>query len=358
MPRTMPSAAEEFHFDGFDSPNGTIVPDLFFDELMPYLKEAELRVLLYIIRRTFGFKKNADPISFSQFLSGITAKDGRQLDNGCGIKSRSHLNNALKSLEAKGIITTHKERGDKGEPLITTYALRFKTTGNKGSTQKALGGSTQKALGVVPQKHLQETVIQETDNNSNIREAQPQNRKPGGTKSGREEPVATQPTVSYEEFQRIQQQIHTKPPEQSREEQPKPEGLTRHYLSAARTRASQQPNTDGLASIASMLSKPEPTSRKRTYTEERQVLVDVISDLAREFRDEAKLTESVTRAYNLMGKAGITDVGVFVSKMYEARSITKERYGTITRRMPYFFSVLTDVCGLKPKNSTQNLPSE
>jgi hypothetical protein len=64
----------------------------------------------------------------------------------------------------------------------------------------------------------------------------------------------------------------------------------------------------------------------------------VIADLAREFRDEATLTESVSRAYNLMVKAGIKDIGVFTAKIYEARAITKERYGSIKRgRMPYFF---------------------
>jgi hypothetical protein len=78
--------------------------------------------------------------------------------------------------------------------------------------------------------------------------------------------------------------------------------------------------------------------------------VDVIADLAREFRDEATLTESVSRAYNLMGKAGITDIGVFTAKIYEARAITKERYGSIKwGRMPYFFSVLEDVCGQRRK---------
>jgi hypothetical protein len=99
-------------------------------------------------------------------------------------------------------------------------------------------------------------------------------------------------------------------------------------------------------------SLPKPTPKKRTYSQERQVLVDLLADLAREFRDEATLTESVSRAYNLMGKAGITDIGVFTGKIYEARSITKERYGSIKRgRMPYFFSVLEDVCGqrLKPE---------
>ena len=41
-------------FEGFSSPNYTQVPDELFDILMPSLTDAELRVLLYIIRRTFG----------------------------------------------------------------------------------------------------------------------------------------------------------------------------------------------------------------------------------------------------------------------------------------------------------------
>ena len=95
---------ERFYYDGFSSPNGTIVPDDVFDVLMPRLTDPELRVLLYIIRRTFGFKKNEDPLSFNQFLRGITTRDGRVLDQGCGIKDRTTLSKALKSLETMGII--------------------------------------------------------------------------------------------------------------------------------------------------------------------------------------------------------------------------------------------------------------
>lgn len=71
---------EPFRFAGFSTPNTTAVPDAFFDEVAPNLTEAELRIALYIIRRTFGFKKAVDAISFSQFLNGITTSDGRVLD--------------------------------------------------------------------------------------------------------------------------------------------------------------------------------------------------------------------------------------------------------------------------------------
>ena len=73
---------QPYRFRGFDSPNYTPTPDALFDELAPNLTESELRVLLYIVRRTFGFKRDADAISLTQLVSGITTKDGRVLDRG------------------------------------------------------------------------------------------------------------------------------------------------------------------------------------------------------------------------------------------------------------------------------------
>src|SRR3712207_1117548 len=115
-------------FQGFSSPNYTIVPDELFDELLAELSGAELKALLYIIRRTFGFKKDADSISLSQMLHGITTQDGRVLDRGAGL-SKPTLLQALRSLQEKNIITTERrrsaERGD--EPNV--YRLRFTEIG-------------------------------------------------------------------------------------------------------------------------------------------------------------------------------------------------------------------------------------
>jgi hypothetical protein len=77
-------AADDYVFQGFTSPTYTQVPDELFDELMPRLSESELKVLLYVVRRTFGFKKSADDISLKQMVEGIRTRDGRQLDNGTG----------------------------------------------------------------------------------------------------------------------------------------------------------------------------------------------------------------------------------------------------------------------------------
>ena len=56
-------------FPGFDEPRYTLVPDLFFDLLAPALAESELRVLIYIVRRTYGFKKSDDNISLRNHLT-------------------------------------------------------------------------------------------------------------------------------------------------------------------------------------------------------------------------------------------------------------------------------------------------
>ena len=110
---------------GFTSPSYTNVPDEFFDYYVPYLSESELKVSLYIIRRTFGFKKEADTISLSQLENGIVTKDGRVLDYGTGL-SRPSIVKAIKGLIEKGIIQAEKNKSRSGGDAATTYKLHMK----------------------------------------------------------------------------------------------------------------------------------------------------------------------------------------------------------------------------------------
>jgi len=115
----------QFFYEGFTTPNGTFVPDDVFDVLAPRLSEAELRVLLYVVRRTFGFGKHADAISLKQLTEGITARDGRVLDHGTGM-SRKGVIGGIKGLLGKGIINVHRRLDDRGENQINVYTLRFR----------------------------------------------------------------------------------------------------------------------------------------------------------------------------------------------------------------------------------------
>jgi DNA-binding MarR family transcriptional regulator len=111
-------------FRGYSRPTYTPVPDELFDEQLPDLSGAELKVLLYIIRRTFGFKKDSDTISLNQICKGIVTRDGRVLDRGTGL-NKDTVTKAIKSLEEGGyILREHNSSPERGFEA-TTYALNF-----------------------------------------------------------------------------------------------------------------------------------------------------------------------------------------------------------------------------------------
>jgi hypothetical protein len=114
-------------FQGFSSPNGTYVPDEFFDQVAPRLSGAEVKLALYMIRRTYGFKKESDNIALSQMLKGIVRRDGRRLDLGAGL-SKPTLLRSIKRLEEKNIIHRTHQWDMKGGCLATNYRLNVRET--------------------------------------------------------------------------------------------------------------------------------------------------------------------------------------------------------------------------------------
>ena len=63
--------AEGWTFGGVDTLNGTQIPDAYFDEVMAPLGPSAFTVLMYVARRTFGFKRHSDQISLDQICHGI-----------------------------------------------------------------------------------------------------------------------------------------------------------------------------------------------------------------------------------------------------------------------------------------------
>lgn len=305
---------DDFRFEGFESPNTTPVPDVVFDRLLARLGEAELKSLLYIIRRTFGFKRDRDPISFNQFLRGITTRDGRVLDEGCGVRSRTTLSTALKSLEEKGIVVSEKGIDDQGENVTTVYRLRFRS-GDTGPGESPLGvvqnsyhPGTEFAPPVVRNSYPQQTGLQQTENDrSNIRKTSVKREKNSTEKAF--------PTGGN--------------------------GTLAAHAGAVRK------------------LRPNPLRVVAHQTEAYQIIQACVSDFARELNDTASLKASTTRAYNLYRRAGVSQDD-FVAQLYAARAIVKERVASIRSRgsdaasgfprkqqAGYYFAVLEDLLGLR-----------
>lgn len=101
-------AKDTSKFAGFPEPktNFTGIPNIFFDEILPNLKEGELKVMLYIFRHTYGWQKDHDCISVSQFVNGIVTKRGKRLDWGTGL-AESTVKEAIGSLVKNAYVLRH-----------------------------------------------------------------------------------------------------------------------------------------------------------------------------------------------------------------------------------------------------------
>jgi hypothetical protein len=124
-----------YRFAGFGAPNFTQVPDIFFDEIAPNLTEAELRVALYIIRRTFGWMKEQDRISLRQMGEGIRSRVGEVIDRGTGMTKAGVLR-GVTGLVEKDVITTVRNSSAEWGDEATTYRWHFEGDDTPVSTKE------------------------------------------------------------------------------------------------------------------------------------------------------------------------------------------------------------------------------
>jgi hypothetical protein len=159
------------NFKGYSKPNYTPVPDELFDEQLPDLSGAELKVLLYIIRRTFGFKKESDNISLNQLLHGITTKEDVVLDRGTGLSKKTLLE-TLKNLVEKNLILSERRRSKEKGDEPTTYRLNIigetaENTNTPRGVKSTPGGGVKSTPHPSDKNYTtQETAIQQTVNNT------------------------------------------------------------------------------------------------------------------------------------------------------------------------------------------------
>jgi DNA-binding transcriptional ArsR family regulator len=116
------------NFEGFTEPTYTQVPDEFLDKMLPYLSGAETKIMLYLFRKTLGYKKFSDRLSLSQIANGCRRRTGEPIDEGSGL-SRSTVAVALKSLEKKGLIVVARMQTQAGDSDMNVYSVRWRREG-------------------------------------------------------------------------------------------------------------------------------------------------------------------------------------------------------------------------------------
>ncbi|MGH2535620.1 MAG: replication protein [Thermomicrobiales bacterium] len=298
----------DFVFEGFASPSYTQVPDEFFDVLVTQLSDAELRVLLYLMRRTFGFKREADSISLSQLVSGITTRDGQVLDRGTGL-SKATVARGLKGLREKGVIESRRNRSAERGDEPTTYRLRFKQGASTPDTSTPLShGQDRPPVAAARQAVSQPRDTQQTADRNTDFEYSKRDAFGDKTEVGQGSMLAQ--TVSHDDQTRS-----------SSESQPLG-AILRHRV------------------------------RRDVGRDDRAAISVAMERFAEELGDQAEFKVSISRALNLYQAAGVGR-DVFVDLLYQARGEVLDRRAFPGRapvprnRMAYFFALVEDKLGLR-----------
>ena len=111
-------------FDGWECPHFLMLPEVFSDKYMAYLSGAEVKILIYLFRRTLGFGRREDDISISQMANGLKAENGTIFDHGTGL-SKDTVVQAIKSLIKKNMIEKVKNKNKKYGNLPSTYKVKM-----------------------------------------------------------------------------------------------------------------------------------------------------------------------------------------------------------------------------------------
>jgi len=298
---------EGWTFGGVDTLNGTQIPDAYFDEVMAPLGPSAFMVLMYIARRTFGFKRYSDQISLDQICHGIVTRDGRRLDHGTGL-AKSTVVLALDRLVAFGVIGKQRNDDPQGGQLANTYHIVFK---NPGTTNPP------------PLSENQTGGVRFSDRGG-VRESNTPRPNPG---RGPVRDSDTQQTVETTNSRRQTDRSNRK----------------------ARTAPTPSPTTPADSSDSSNITtltheSALPPSPGRT---DLAASVDQrVTALSHEFGDDAPHA-SRTRVANVQRSAALDD-NALVQLLGEAATITRSQATTITKRgrdglpvrMPYLLRTL------------------
>jgi len=99
-------------YEGLAAPNFTQMPNEICDVLLPRLSGAQLKVVIVLARKTFGWHEPVTAASLTE-LAAATGQDRRSIMR------------AVDQLETFGVILVHREKLDTHSDAINLYCLRM-----------------------------------------------------------------------------------------------------------------------------------------------------------------------------------------------------------------------------------------
>ncbi len=357
-------------FRGYAGPNYTQVPDELFDEQLPDLSGAELKVLLYIMRRTFGFKRESDNISISQMLNGLSTRSGRQLDRGVGLSKKTLLL-AIRSLEEQGIIMTERRRSVEKGDEPTTYRLNVLAADAHDEPTEMTGDQSHHE----DREESTPPVGGKVRHGGDVKTTLPVGEKlhHGGGGETTPPPWRRNYPTQYKEREKEREKepsnFRKAPPDYFNIEETPVSATERDQDLTIRADVGEAEQSRNVLRVTNnSANNGKSPDAMFAESEARQQLLAFVQDFGREFNDAASLRSSTSRMANLYHDAHIP-MDEFIAHLYAARATTQERTGAIRatagapdaewrkNKMGYFFSVLESRIGLREQPEGEDFVS-
>ena len=120
-------------FGGFSQPkeNWSKLPNALIDALPLFTSEAELKVVLYVLRHTWGYHDENKRISIDEFSRGRKKRDGLRIDVGCGLTDNTIKDGLRRAIE-HGFIEVDEDSTDAAR-IKRYYKLRMLEDESRGS---------------------------------------------------------------------------------------------------------------------------------------------------------------------------------------------------------------------------------
>ena len=119
--------AQVMQFEGFPPPeqNWSRFPLALIDAFPIVETVGELKVIVYLLRHTWGFNDVERRISLDEFMSGRRRRDGGRIDNGTGL-TKNTVKDGIRRAIKHGFILVSEDRSDPAR-ISRYYRLRLKT---------------------------------------------------------------------------------------------------------------------------------------------------------------------------------------------------------------------------------------
>lgn len=190
-------------FAGFDQPqaNYSKLPHALIDELSNITSESELKVILYILRHTWGYHDTEKKITIDEFCNGRKRSDGSRIDGGCGITTNAVKSGIARAIE-HGYILVEEDARDLAR-IKRYYSINSegqKLTAGGQSLTPGVSQSDPRTEKDTLERNLKDTSFSDEKDTPPPSEKPKTPRKPKTPKAEKTEPPIKEPTEHQEMF--------------------------------------------------------------------------------------------------------------------------------------------------------------